>query len=72
MLSDGKKAVVADPSGYLRIQDLSKIAKKRQYLDRHGNDVHNIRDANGKLHGRSRDEFQRVTHYIIKKKKVNS
>lgn len=66
--ADGTKAVVADVSGYLRVQDLSKRTKKRQYLDCFGNDVHNIVDCNGKKRGRSKKEFQKATHYIVKKK----
>ena len=67
--ADGTKAVVADVSGYLRVQDLTQKTKKRQYLDQFGNDAHNVTDANGKKRGRSKDEFQRSTHFIIKKKK---
>ncbi len=66
---DGTKAVVADVSGYLRIQDLTKKTKKRQYLDKYGKDAHNVTDSNGKKRGRSRDEFNRATHYMIKKRK---
>lgn len=66
--ADGTKAIVADVSGYLRVQDLTQKTKKRQYLDRYGKDAHNVTDTRGKKHGRSHDEFQRVTHYIIKKR----
>jgi hypothetical protein len=66
---DGTKAVVADLSGYLRVQDLTKKTRKRQYLDQYGNDVHNIIDSNGVVHGQSKAEFQRATHYIIKKRR---
>ena len=31
--ADGTRAVVADVSGYLRVQDLTKKTRKRQYLD---------------------------------------
>ena len=67
--ADGTKAVVADVSGYLRVQDLTKKTKKRQYLDQYGNDDHNVKDSNGKSRGRTKDEFQKATHYMIKKKK---
>lgn len=66
--SDGTKAVVADVSGYLRVQDLTKKTKKRQYLDQFGNDAYNYIDSNGKKRGRSKTEFKRATHYIIKKR----
>ena len=67
--ADGTKAVVADVSGYLRVQDLTKKTKKRQYLDQYGNDAHNVKDSSGKSRGRTKDEFQKATHYMIKKKK---
>lgn len=67
---DGTKVVVADVSGYLRVQDLTKKTKKRQYLDSKGKDAHNFTDSNGKKRGRSKEEFQRATHFIIKKRKV--
>lgn len=66
--ADGTKAVVADVSGYLRVQDLTKKTRKRQYLDQFGNGAHNVVDSNGKKHGRSKSEFQKATHYIIKKR----
>nr|WP_027871451.1 hypothetical protein [[Eubacterium] cellulosolvens] len=62
------RAVVADVSGYLRVQDLSKKTKKRQYLDMYGRNAHNVTGANGKKRGRTKDEFQRATHYIIRKR----
>lgn len=66
--ADGTKAVVADVSGYLRVQDLTKKTRKRQYLDQFGNDAHNVIDGNGKKRGRSKSEFQKTTHYMIKKR----
>lgn len=66
--ADGTKAVVADVSGYLRVQDLTKKTRKRQYLDQFGNDAHNVVDSNGKRRGRSKSEFQKATHYMIKKR----
>lgn len=67
--ADRTKAVVADVSGYLRIQDLSRKTKKRQYLDQYGRNAHNVKEKNGKIRGRSNSEFQQATHYIIKKRK---
>jgi hypothetical protein len=67
--SDGTKAVVADVSGYLRVQDMTKKTKKRQYLDQYGKDAHNIKDKNGKSRGRTKGEYQKETHYMIKKRK---
>ena len=61
-------AVVADVSGYLRVQDLTRKTRKRQYLDRYGKNAHNIKMASGKTIGRTKDEFQRATHYLIKKR----
>ena len=61
-------AVVADAiGGYLRIEDLSKNTKKRQYLTLDGKDAHNVTE-NGKTRGRSKDEFQRATHFTIRKR----
>lgn len=65
---DGTKAVVADISGYLRVQDLTKRTRKRQYLDQFGKDAHNTVDENGRKTGRSKSEFQRKTHFMIKKR----
>lgn len=66
---DGKRAVVADVGGgYLRIQDLSKKTSKRLYLNLDGSDGHNYKDANGKTHGKSHDEYQKTTHFRIKKR----
>ncbi len=66
---DKTLAVVADVSGYLRIQDLRKKTKRRQYLDKNGEDAHNITQDNGKKRGRSKNEFLQATHYMIKKRK---
>ncbi len=66
---DGTRAVVADISGYIRIQDLTKNTRRRQYLDQDGNDAHNKVNEHGKIIGRSKDEYERVTHFIIKKRK---
>ena len=66
--ADKSMAVVADVSGYLRVEDLSQGTKHRRYLDRHGKDAYNYIDERGKKRGRSKKEFRRVTHYIIKKR----
>lgn len=66
--ADGTKAVVADVSGYLRVQDLTKKTRKRQYLDQFGDDAYNVVESNGKKRGRSKSEFQKATHYMIKKR----
>ncbi|WP_152598118.1 hypothetical protein [Bifidobacterium cuniculi] len=61
--------VIVDVSGYLRIMDVaaSQSSRRTQYLDIHGKDAHNI-TVNGKQRGRTKDEFQRATHYRIKKR----
>lgn len=66
--ADKTLAVVADVSGYLRVQDLTKKTRKRQYLDQYGKNALNIKTASGKTRGRTKDEFQRATHYMIKKR----
>lgn len=62
-------AVVADVSGYLRVQDLRGNTKHRKYLDQHGKETYNFADENGKKRGRSKEDFKKATHYIIKKRK---
>lgn len=59
--------VVADVSGYLRVERLPETTNG-SYLDRHGKDVHNYTDERGKQHGRTKSDFNRVTHYRIKKR----
>ncbi len=66
---DGKKAVVADASGYLRVQDLTHKGRRPKYLDKHGNETYNKILPNGKKTGKSKAEFNKTTHYIIKKRK---
>ncbi len=62
-------AVVADiGGGYLRVLDLTKNTKRKQYLDQYGHDAHNYIDEHGKKHGRSNKDFNRCTHYKIKKR----
>ncbi len=65
---DGKFAVVCDVSGYLRVEDLTKKTRMRQYVDKHGKDAHNVVDEKGKKRGRSKSDFLKTTHYNIKKK----
>ena len=63
------EAVVCDiGGGYLRIQDLTVGTRHPQYLGLNGENMHNYVDEAGKTHGRSRDEYQRVTHFKIKKR----
>lgn len=60
--------VIADfGGGYCRLQDTSAHTKKPLYLDVDGNNGHNYTDANGKVHGRNNDEYNRATHFRIKK-----
>lgn len=62
-------AVVADiGGGYLRIQDKSKQTGDPQYLNLDGSDGHNYKDNNGKIHGKSKSEYNRTTHFRIKKR----
>lgn len=66
---DETRAVVADlGGGYCRVQDLTKKTKYPQYLDQYGNDAHLRVTEKGTKTGRSPDEFNRVTHYRIKKR----
>lgn len=68
--AEGTVAVVADVGGgYLRIQDLTAITGKLQYLGLDGKSAHNYTDANGKQHGRSRAQYNAATHFRIKKRK---
>ena len=66
--ADRTLAVVADVSGYLRVQDLTRKTRKRQYLDQYGKNARNITTASGKTRGRTKEEFQQATHYMIKKR----
>ncbi len=59
---DGKYSVVYDYNGdYFRIEDNTKTGKRR-YVDIDGNDVSNI-TISGKTRGRTRDEYERETHF---------
>lgn len=62
---DGKYAIIADiGGGYLRIKNL----ETNEYVGLDGQSMHNYTDANGKQHGRSKADFNSVTHFRIKKK----
>ena len=62
-------AVVCDVGGgYLRIQDLTVHTKKELYLNLDGTNGHNYKDSNGKIHGRNDSEYQKATHFRIKKR----
>jgi len=59
--------IVYDVNGrYFRIQDMSMDVKKN-YLDINGNAAFNITE-NGKTRGRTKSEFQAVTHFKNKEK----
>lgn len=54
--------VVYDSKGdYFRIEDTNKVGKRRR-LDLNGNDMSN-KIVNGKQVGRSKDEYESVTHF---------
>ena len=66
---DNTIAVVCDVGGgYFRIQDLTAKTKKKQYLNLDGTNGHNYKDSNGKIHGRNKSEYNRATHFRIKKR----
>lgn len=66
---DNTIAVVCDVGGgYLRIQDLTAKTKKKQYLNLDGTNGHNYKDSNGKIHGRNESEYNKATHFRIKKR----
>lgn len=63
--NEGKYEVIADiGGGYLRIKNL----RTNEYIGVNGQSMHNYTDANGKQHGRSKADFNSVTHFRIKKK----
>ncbi|MCF0232036.1 MAG: hypothetical protein HUJ63_07190 [Enterococcus sp.] len=66
---DKTKAVVADVGGYLRVENRSANTRWKQYLDKHGNNAFNKIDEKGRTVGKSKAEFNRTTHYMIKKRK---
>ena len=62
---NGKYGIYADiGGGYLRIYDFTS----KQYVGLHGESMHNYTDARGKQHGRSKAEFNAVTHFRILKR----
>lgn len=66
---DNTIAVVCDVGGgYLRIKDLTAQTSNPQYLNLDGTNGHNYRDSNGKIHGRNKSEYNRATHFRIKKR----
>ena len=65
---EGTIRIVTDAAGgYLRIQDLTAKGKKERYLGLDGRDAHNYRNERGKLQGRPKAEFNKATHFRIKK-----
>lgn len=63
---NGKYGIYADiGGGYLRVYDFTS----KQYVGLHGENMHNDTDARGKQHGRSRAEFNAVTHFRILKRR---
>lgn len=64
----GDRQVVYDiESNYFRIENLGRKGKRR-YDDLNGNDVTNI-TVNGKTRGRTKDEYESITHFLNKDKK---
>ena len=62
-------AVVTDVGGgYLRIQDLTLNQKRPLYLNLDGTNGHNYKDSKGKIHGRNNSEYNKATHFRIKKR----
>ena len=63
--ADGKYGIYADiGGGYLRIYDFAS----RQYVGLNGENMHNYTDSSGKQHGRSKGDFNAVTHFRILKR----
>ena len=61
--------VVTDVGGgYLRIQNKNLTNTKRCYLNLDGSNASNYIDKNGKVHGRSNAEYNKATHFRIKKR----
>ena len=64
---NGKYAVVTDVGGgYLRIRDMTKNSAKASYLNLDGSDGHNYVGTDGKIHGKSKSEYNKTTHFRIK------
>ena len=67
---DNTLAIITDiGGGYCRIEDITATTEKRQYLDINGKPAYNYTDAQGKQHGRSSEEFNAATHFLIKKRR---
>lgn len=61
--------VVVDVKGlYCRLKDLNNHTR-RPYLDINGNNANNYTDMNGKTKGRSKEEYEKATHFRIFKNK---
>jgi len=61
--------IVVDVKGlYCRLKDLNNHTR-RPYLDINGNNASNYKDEKGKIKGRSKDDYQEVTHFKIFKNK---
>jgi len=58
--NDGRYGVYADiGGGYLRVFDFTI----KQYIGLNGESMHNYVDSKGKQHGRSKADFNAVTHF---------
>ena len=63
--NDGRYGVYADiGGGYLRIYDFTS----KQYVGLNGESMHNYTDSKGKQHGRSKSDYNAVTHLRILKR----
>lgn len=62
-LETGISVVYHNNGNYLRIEDTTR-PRGRNYLDINGNDMNN-EIVNGKIRGRSKSDYQRVTHFIM-------
>lgn len=61
-----KRQIVYDIDGdYFRIENLERVGRRR-YDDINGNDVSNVTE-NGKTRGRTREEYEAITHFLNKK-----
>lgn len=65
----GDVAVVVDVGGgYCRLQKMPQTTRHAQYLDINGHDPNNVRTPNGKQRGRTKEEKQAATHFLVKKR----
>ena len=61
--------IVVDVKGlYCRLRDLNNHTR-RPYLDINGNNANNYTDKSGKTKGRSKEDYEKVTHFRIFKNK---